>query len=197
AQVAAIRDRFEQSALAALAAVVPGVRATVAGVARAPHIASLAFPGVPAEPLLHALEARGVFASAGSACASKTAGPSPTLKAIGGHERTGVLRLSLCRETTDPNVAGDVRAVAEAADLEAISEAAVEEAQAAIARTHPASFKVEARRADKRFPVPSMDIARRVGGSVWKATGLPVDVHTPALRVGVEVATDVAFVYAG
>src|SRR3954468_3885757 len=89
------------------------------------------------------------------------------------------------------------RQVPPPADLEAISEAAVEEAQAAVARTHPASFKVEARRADKRFPVPSMDIARRVCGSVWKATGLPVDVHTPALRVGVEVATDVAFVYAG
>ena len=96
-RVAALRDRFEQAALGALAAVVPGVRPTVTGAPRAPHIASLAFPGLPAEPLLHALEARGVLASAGSACASRTAGPSPTLKAIGVDDRTAVLRFSLSR----------------------------------------------------------------------------------------------------
>jgi len=95
--------------------VVPGARLTVAGAPRAPHIASLAFPGLPAEPLLHALEARGVQASAGSACASKTAGPSPALKAIGLDDRTGVLRLSLSRETTDADVEGAVAALAAAA----------------------------------------------------------------------------------
>ena len=77
AWVAALRDRFEQAALGALAAVVPGARPTVTGAPRAPHIASLAFPGLPAEPLLHALEARGVLASAGSACASRTRRPQP------------------------------------------------------------------------------------------------------------------------
>jgi cysteine desulfurase len=109
--VAALRDRLERDALAA----VPGARPTVVGAARAPHIASLAFPGLPAEPLLHALEARGVLASAGSACASKTAGPSPTLKAIGVDDRTGVLRFSLCRETTAADVDGAVAALGDAA----------------------------------------------------------------------------------
>ena len=98
-RVAALRDRFEQAALAALATLVPGVRLTVTGAPRAAHIASLAFPGLPAEPLLHALEARGVLASAGSACASRTAGPSPTLKAIGIDDRTAVLRFSFSRLT--------------------------------------------------------------------------------------------------
>ena len=82
---------------------------------RAPHIASLAFPGLPAEPLLHALEARGVLASAGSACASRTAGPSPTLKAIGVDDHTGVLRFSLSRDTTAADVDGAVAALADAA----------------------------------------------------------------------------------
>jgi cysteine desulfurase len=104
-RVAALRDRFEQAAIAALASVVPGVRPTVTGVARAPHIASLAFPGLPAEPLLHALEARGVLASAGSACASRTAGPSPTLKAIGIDDRTAVLRFSFSRSTAGAEAA--------------------------------------------------------------------------------------------
>jgi cysteine desulfurase len=110
AAVTALRDRLESAALAA----VPGARPTVREVARAPHIASLAFPGLPAEPLLHALEARGVLASAGSACASKTAGPSPTLKAIGVDDRTGVLRFSLCRETTTADVDGAVVALVDA-----------------------------------------------------------------------------------
>ena len=94
---------------AALAAVVPGARPTVTGAPRAPHIASLAFPGLPAEPLLHALEARGVLASAGSACASRTAGPSPTLKAIGVDDRTAVLRFSFSRLTADADVDAAVR----------------------------------------------------------------------------------------
>ena len=90
------------------------------GVPRAPHIASLAFPGLPAEPLLHALEARGVLASAGSACASRTAGPSPTLKAIGVDDDTGVLRFSLSRDTTAAELDAAVTALAGAvADIAA------------------------------------------------------------------------------
>jgi thiamine biosynthesis protein ThiI len=73
---------------------------------------------------------------------------------------------------------------------------AVSEAQAVVARTRPASFKIEARRADKRFAPTSMDIARHVGARVQEATGLAVDVHAPALRLGIEVGTDVAYVFA-
>jgi cysteine desulfurase len=109
--VAALRDRLEAAAVAA----VPGARATVTGAERVPHIASLAFPGLPAEPLLHALEARGVMASAGSACASRVAGPSPALKAIGLDDRTGVLRFSLSRETTSAQVDAAVTALSDAA----------------------------------------------------------------------------------
>jgi len=83
------------------------------------------------------------------------------------------------------------------ADLEAITAMAVEQARVVVARDRPASFKVEARRADKRFPKSSLDIDRHVGAAVQTATGLPVDVHTPALRIGIEVGTDVAYVFAG
>jgi cysteine desulfurase len=81
-------------------AAVPGLQPTVTGGARAPHISSLRLPGLPAEPLLHALDARGVIASAGSACASKSQGPSHVLKAIGVADDDAVLRFSLSRDTT-------------------------------------------------------------------------------------------------
>jgi tRNA uracil 4-sulfurtransferase len=89
------------------------------------------------------------------------------------------------------------RRVAADAELEAIGAAAVEAAEKAIARDRPVSFKVESRRGDKRFPVTSLEISRRVGGRVHLATGLKVDVHRPALTIGIEVATGHAFVYAG
>jgi thiamine biosynthesis protein ThiI len=89
------------------------------------------------------------------------------------------------------------RRVAADAELEAIGAAAVDAAEAAIARDRPVSFKVESRRGDKRFPVTSLEISRRIGARVQAATGLKVDVHTPALTIGVEVATGHAFVYAG
>jgi thiamine biosynthesis protein ThiI len=83
------------------------------------------------------------------------------------------------------------------ADLEQITTAAVTLADRERQLCRPASFKVEARRTNKAFPHPSLDIARHVGGRIIEATGLAVDVHRPELRVGIEVATDRAFVYAG
>lgn len=48
----------------------------------APHIASLSFRGVRSEVLLHALEEKGVYVSAGSACSSNHPAISGVLKAI-------------------------------------------------------------------------------------------------------------------
>lgn len=49
----------------------------------APHIVSVSVDGIRAEVLLHALEERGVYVSAGSACSSNKPAVSATLKAIG------------------------------------------------------------------------------------------------------------------
>jgi thiamine biosynthesis protein ThiI len=88
-------------------------------------------------------------------------------------------------------------AVVTPANLEAVAVAAVDVARREIAERAPATFKVEARRGDKRLPMTSIDIARQIGARIVEATGLPVDVHTPVLTVGVELGTDRAFVYAG
>ena len=49
----------------------------------APHIVSANFEGIRSEVLLHALAAKGVFVSSGSACSSNHPGISGTLKAAG------------------------------------------------------------------------------------------------------------------
>lgn len=48
----------------------------------APHVVSVSFPGIRSEVLLHSLEEREVYASAGSACSSNKPAVSATLKAI-------------------------------------------------------------------------------------------------------------------
>lgn len=100
-RVAGLRNNLE----ALLFASVPEARPTVTGAPRAPHVASIMIPDLPAEPVLHALEARGVFASAGSACASRTRGPNHVLAALGVHDRAAVLRFSLSRLTSPADLA--------------------------------------------------------------------------------------------
>ena len=143
ARMAALRDDLE----AEVRRLVPGAAGTVAafepgfgpagaaGLARAPHISSMQFRGLPAEPLLHALGARGVIASAGSACASKTRGPSHVLKAIGVDDDTAVLRFSLSRHTTPDEIVHAARAVAEAvAEIAAGARAAPDRARGRVAK---------------------------------------------------------------
>ena len=59
------------------------------------------------------------------------------------------------------------------------------------------SFKVEAKRADKSFPMGSIEISQWVGGMLHDAfPHLKVDVHDPELTVYVEVREDAAYVHA-
>lgn len=60
-----------------------------------------------------------------------------------------------------------------------------------------ASFKVIARRADKRFSMRSQEICRTLGGLLLEAFPvLRVDVHEPDFYVGVEIRQDQAFLFA-
>ncbi len=53
-----------------------------------PGILCVAFPGLPAEVMLHALESEGVFVSSGSACSSKKKRTSPVLRSMGVDDAT-------------------------------------------------------------------------------------------------------------
>lgn len=60
------------------------------------------------------------------------------------------------------------------------------------------TFKVVARRADKSFPMGSMEIAKEVGGYILgKYHKLKVDVHSPELTVFVEIRDYAAYVHGG
>lgn len=68
----------------------------------APHIVSLSVDGVRSEVLLHALEDRQIYVSAGSACSSNKPAPSVTLQAIGIRKEylESTVRISFCSENT-------------------------------------------------------------------------------------------------
>ena len=72
----------------------------------APHIVSLSVGGIRSEVLLHALEEKGIYVSAGSACASNKPAISETLKAIKVEQRflDSTIRFSLCAQNTDEEV---------------------------------------------------------------------------------------------
>ncbi len=60
------------------------------------------------------------------------------------------------------------------------------------------TFKVEAKRSDKRFPLDSISIAREVGGEILSALPhLRVDVHDPEIVVHVEIREHGAYIHAG
>ena len=68
----------------------------------APHIVSLSVDGVRSEVLLHALEDKHIYVSAGSACASNKPAVSATLTAIGVRREylDSTVRISFCAQNT-------------------------------------------------------------------------------------------------
>jgi thiamine biosynthesis protein ThiI len=59
------------------------------------------------------------------------------------------------------------------------------------------SFRVSARRADKRFPMTSPQVEREVGGRIKEAKGWKVDLDDPELDIRLELLTDQAFYFFG
>ena len=60
------------------------------------------------------------------------------------------------------------------------------------------TFKVDAKRSDKRFPLNSPEISREIGGVILSCVrGIKVDVHNPDVVVTVEVRDDYAYIRAG
>ncbi|HTM26399.1 MAG TPA: tRNA uracil 4-sulfurtransferase ThiI [Vicinamibacterales bacterium] len=74
-------------------------------------------------------------------------------------------------------------------DVDRIADAILQE----LGPETPATFRVSARRADKRFPLTSPQIEREVGGRIKEARGWTVDLDEPAFTIRVEALTNEAF----
>ena len=72
----------------------------------APHIVSTSIRGVRAEVMLHALEDKQIYVSAGSACSSNKPSISSTLKSIGVEQSLldSTIRFSFCVNTTEDEI---------------------------------------------------------------------------------------------
>jgi len=90
-------------------------------------------------------------------------------------------------------VANFAQAATAPLDLAGIASAILED----LGDTNVATFRVSAKRADKRFPVTSPQIEREVGGRIREARGWKVDLTRPELTIHVEALTDEAFYYFG
>jgi thiamine biosynthesis protein ThiI len=62
--------------------------------------------------------------------------------------------------------------------------------------TSAKSFKVETKRADKRFPMSSIAVSQEVGGNLNEDfPACAVDVHNPQLTITVEIREDAAYIH--
>lgn len=81
-------------------------------------------------------------------------------------------------------------------NLDAIGLKAVEFMNSMIENESVKTFKVEAKRADKNFPIKSPEIAARVGACVLKGCKvLKVDVHNPDCHLFIDLRVDKTYIY--
>ncbi|HEX7447976.1 MAG TPA: cysteine desulfurase family protein [Pirellulales bacterium] len=104
-----LREQFERT----LRAECPGVVVNGAAAPRLPQTSNLAFPGVDGQAMVMALDLAGIACSTGSACASGSSQPSPTLLAMGLDKSLarGSLRCSFGVQTTAEEVAEAARQI--------------------------------------------------------------------------------------
>ena len=85
------------------------------GTDSAPHVISVSVRGIRSEVMLHSLEERGIYVSAGSACASNKPQVSATLKAIGVEKELldSTIRFSFSMFTTKEEIDYTVRVMSD------------------------------------------------------------------------------------
>lgn len=87
-------------------------------------------------------------------------------------------------------------AVEIASDMDEIGQAAVEFMMELIDKKGVKTFKVDAKRADKTFPVKSPDIARQIGARILIGCKvLKVDVHNPDCLLFIDVRRDKSYIF--
>ena len=76
-------------------------------------------------------------------------------------------------------------------DIEVIKSSALE----LVKQENGKTFKVNAKRGDKKFPLHSDEIVRAVAPVILRNTDLRVDVHHPDISVNVEIREEAAYIF--
>ncbi|WP_427340298.1 tRNA uracil 4-sulfurtransferase ThiI [Caloranaerobacter sp. DY30410] len=80
-------------------------------------------------------------------------------------------------------------------DMEKMIKKAIEAVKQTVAYKEVKTFKVQVKRADKKFPIKSMDVARKIGAAILRELKvLKVDVNNPDLLVKVDIR-DYCYIY--
>ena len=94
-----------------------------------------------------------------------------------------------------PGISNFYFAVSEKKDLEKINKKTVELLDSSEKIKIKKTFKIEARRSDKKFEFKSPEINARVGESVLENTELKVNVHNPDIEIVVDIGHKQCFIY--
>ncbi len=123
-----------------------------------------------------------------------TLGPSADLREVGERIRHtfGIANYSYAHRAALPGVRVG-QGFSPADELAVIADAILGD----LGNRAPRSFRVSARRADKRFPLTSPQIEREIGGRIKAAKGWTVDLDDPDLVVHVEMLTSDVFYFFG
>lgn len=93
-------------------------------------------------------------------------------------------------------VASCSKAIESISNMDAIGDAAVQYMLDLIEKKGIKTFKVEAKRKDKNFPVQSPEISKQIGARVLKGCKvLKVDVHNPDVLLKIDVRHDLSYIY--
>lgn len=80
-------------------------------------------------------------------------------------------------------------------DVEKMGEIAVEMVEEVLDRRQVETFRVRTQRSDKSFPLPSPEVSRLVGASIYHRFELPVQMKDSDLVVGVEIGRKLTFIF--
>jgi len=131
--------------------------------------------------------ARNVCAALGTGCKG--------LEMLGGR-----IVVELSQDVTDsllkrlsilPGIADLAPAVSVPSEMEAIKEEAVR----LVGASPAATFRVTAKRADKRFPITSQEMNRELGALIADRTGKKVRLESPEVELFVDVCSERTFLY--
>ena len=94
-----------------------------------------------------------------------------------------------------PGISNFYFTVSEEKDLEKINKKTAKLLNDYLQTENKKTFKIEARRADKKFELKSPEINAKVGEFIFENTELKVDVHNPDIEVVVDIGYEQCFIY--